>query len=600
MICRSIPRRRSTRCDTTVAPKRPPPKSKRQFKTRTSTESLNAAPARADYEADRARLHCKSFPVSSTRRVLGTDPSSSSAPSSHLGERSSLVVLGVACAGSLAVSVILIAGWHAFVPDDVYFYLKIADSLYRGLGSTFNGLTLTNGYHPLWMGFTVLARALGGADPRSYIRVHLVLCALGNVAALVLSRRVARALGLRGDVAPVLIAVFVSFNFVGSEQHVSLPLLMASVLVVTRLIAAEETRARSWIGSGVLLGLTLLARLDNVFAMSGLALVAAGSGAGRATIVRRALWLGAGALVCILPYLLWNVLHFGHLEPISGAIKSALAGQVGWNPGKLGRQGMFLTLAALCAPPLGFTLWRTRQQLAANGFMLGVALHALYVVWRLEGVWTWYFAGELIVLALLLERARAELNLRLIEWLLPLAAALVLFHVVRVKRTELMGKSERPFYLDTAAYIDAHTAEREGTALCCSPGAVGFFSHRPVFALDGLTGDYAFHALAADRGLYEALEEIGVRYVITLGPQSSELPVLIRMTAERGHGGEAVSFAGKVDDDGTARPTAVGLFSPLEARSVGWLRTDMDNLVGSDFSARDWALWRLSPVAPEH
>jgi hypothetical protein len=125
---------------------------------------------------------------------------------------------------------------------------------------------------------------------------------------------------------------------------------------------------------------------------------------------------------------------------------------------------------------------------------------------------------------------------------------------------------------------------------------VAFFSHRPIFALDGLTGDFSFHKRAGERGLYGALAEIGVRYVLTLGPRSTELPQLIRATQARGHGGESVSFAGTIADDGTANSYAIGLFSPLLARSVGWVRTERDNLVATDFSSRAWALWRLSQL----
>src|SRR6202789_4600788 len=41
-----------------------------------------------------------------------------------------------------------------FVEDDFYYYLKVAQNVAAGLGSTFNGITRTNGYHPLY--FVVL------------------------------------------------------------------------------------------------------------------------------------------------------------------------------------------------------------------------------------------------------------------------------------------------------------------------------------------------------------------------------------------------------------------------------------------------------------
>src|ERR1700759_3733432 len=35
--------------------------------------------------------------------------------------------------------------------DDFYYYLKIAQNLAHGRGSTFNGIVSTNGYHPLYL-----------------------------------------------------------------------------------------------------------------------------------------------------------------------------------------------------------------------------------------------------------------------------------------------------------------------------------------------------------------------------------------------------------------------------------------------------------------
>jgi hypothetical protein len=44
-------------------------------------------------------------------------------------------------------------GWFLlnFVGDDALFYVVIANHFAHGLGSTFDGINPTNGYHPLWM-----------------------------------------------------------------------------------------------------------------------------------------------------------------------------------------------------------------------------------------------------------------------------------------------------------------------------------------------------------------------------------------------------------------------------------------------------------------
>ena len=44
-----------------------------------------------------------------------------------------------------------------FFQDDSYFYLQVASNIAAGHGSTFHTITPTNGYHPLWMAFCVLA-----------------------------------------------------------------------------------------------------------------------------------------------------------------------------------------------------------------------------------------------------------------------------------------------------------------------------------------------------------------------------------------------------------------------------------------------------------
>lgn len=46
-------------------------------------------------------------------------------------------------------SVVLIANPELFFVDDCYFYFQVAYHVAHGAGSTFNEITLTNGYHPL-------------------------------------------------------------------------------------------------------------------------------------------------------------------------------------------------------------------------------------------------------------------------------------------------------------------------------------------------------------------------------------------------------------------------------------------------------------------
>src|SRR5262245_48760244 len=66
----------------------------------------------------------------------------------------------------------------AIYADDFFYYLEIAERVLAGEGFTFDGVTPTNGFHPLWMAILVTLGAL--APPRDaafFLLLHVVLAA---------------------------------------------------------------------------------------------------------------------------------------------------------------------------------------------------------------------------------------------------------------------------------------------------------------------------------------------------------------------------------------------------------------------------------------
>ena len=64
--------------------------------------------------------------------------------------RAALLLFGI----SVIPYVFMYGMWttsHLFLPDDAYYYFKIAYNIHAGAGSTFDGINPTNGYHPLWI-----------------------------------------------------------------------------------------------------------------------------------------------------------------------------------------------------------------------------------------------------------------------------------------------------------------------------------------------------------------------------------------------------------------------------------------------------------------
>lgn len=487
----------------------------------------------------------------------------------------------------------------AFVPDDVFFYLNIADHIVRGHGSTFNGAVPTNGYHPLWMLVAVAERAIVGGKGEALLRVHLAVSLALNVlsvgAYLLLARRY---LPSPAGLGAALIAAYITFNHLGSELHLALPLLILSLGLTARNLRRADAGTMWLCAQGAAMGLTLLGRLDSVFVLVVLGLATAVlPGAPRVLSWRRLLLVGGTATLTVAPYIVWNLVRFGHPVPISGAIKMGLARH--GHSAMLGNQTIVLIVAVLCAAPL--LLWRARARPDRwlGALWCGTAVHLAHVLSSMIAVWTWYFLGELLVAAVLADLAgsfilRRWALIRSGPWPLRVIAAslsVALITVALVRGTH--RERDVPWFRTVTAWYNTHVPAKHGIAVAIAPGSQGYFSHHPILALDGLTMDRAFYQDAANRGVYAALRDRGVRYVMSPGPKAPRIAQLQAVTAELGHGGEGVGFhAG----DDIATLAQLSVFSPFLGRSVGSLRTDASTLV-ADFGAlgasSQLALYRL-------
>lgn len=73
-----------------------------------------------------------------------------------------------------------------FIRDDAYYYFKIAQNISMGLGSTMDGIHLTNGYHPLWMLVCIPIFALARFDLILPLRVLLIVMSLLSVSTAII------------------------------------------------------------------------------------------------------------------------------------------------------------------------------------------------------------------------------------------------------------------------------------------------------------------------------------------------------------------------------------------------------------------------------
>ncbi|HVN16175.1 MAG TPA: hypothetical protein VMT73_10585 [Anaerolineales bacterium] len=164
------------------------------------------------------------------------------------------------------------ASW--FTRDDAYYYFKVAQNISEGHGSTFDGVGLTNGYHPLWMLVCIPIFALARFDLILPLRILLLVQAALSAATAVLIYRlikssVSEALG-------IIAASWWAFNWYihGTLYQMGLESALAS-FTATLLIYQLLKMERSWrtspltrrqvIGLAIFALLALFSRLDLVF-----------------------------------------------------------------------------------------------------------------------------------------------------------------------------------------------------------------------------------------------------------------------------------------------------------------------------------------------
>jgi hypothetical protein len=443
-----------------------------------------------------------------------------------------------------------------FLPDDSYFYLVIARNIVSGQGSTFHGITETNGYHPLWMLWCVAADRIAGEDKTVLPRVVFAIQLCLTVGMVALFLRVTSRLGLRhGWIAVPVLAGYFLTGMYGSEAHLNGLCVAWALLLFVGLGSRRPPPARSgstlpWVLLGVSLGLALLARLDNVFFCAALFVAAMALPKHPDAMPRalRVLLLLSSAGTVVIPYLAQNWFHYGHLVPISGSIKSALP-EISIRISNLGTLGALVSIAGLVSITVGAlpgTPPLLRATLLATG--AGVLAHAVYIVTctRPNIPWSWYYVPGVLLLSLLAAVAADRLSAR--QGRLParrlLTVATILLALggisrawLRYRDPEAAGinrftvRRETPrvrWQIALAEWMKVHLPPGSGVFVFDQPGALAYYSGLRVLPADGLVNDFTYDSEIQAVGIAAYLKRHRVHYYFGPLPSASgsgEVPV---------------------------------------------------------------------------
>src|ERR1700722_17936420 len=299
--------------------------------------------------------------------------------------------------------------------DDYFYYAIIADKL-ASLGKlTYDGTTLTNGFHPLWFLIVLTLRAVAGGLNGAFYAMLFAVFFASMIATYELARSFARALGASAALAPAVALVHCVATDVivasGMETAVDVPLLLWLLLEVAQAKPITPRRAAKL---GLIASLAILARLDIALvvpmAFVGWAVLARPT---LASFLRVLVPFGAAGLA-VPAYAAFNLRVFGGIMPVSAMAKQ-LVTRFGVNINYLRVAALWtgygrtagLTLVAGAGGLLGLPRRRARgqdvgrpQALFAGG--LALAFSAIFFCvntlngWMFFGWYAYPFAPALV------------------------------------------------------------------------------------------------------------------------------------------------------------------------------------------------------------
>lgn len=400
------------------------------------------------------------------------------------------------------------------IPDDAFYYMKLA--MHRAADGqwTFDGTNAATGFHLL---YGHLLHAVFAVSPdmdwRTLYRIVGVLASVTLGLSAWLTTRVAmREFGIA--CLPLALAPFLSHTALvqGTLMMESWLVLLFAALTVHGVTSRQPLQPANVLGLLSIGVLGSLSRTDFGMLPGILTVVAfCVRSPERNNLFMRSAVVLSGAVLGVILCLLHNHEVSGQFTQASAQVKlhwSAMAGHSILQPlgllasvifpglpdvERFGHPIKLIILASgVVLSAALFKAWRARHENPTGAALMAgaaftLAAYVLFYRHNSEALQIWYAANLLVPSSLLLAAMGHHLLRDRAKWLAPLVAAAYLLHGV----THLFAVPypQQAGLLKGAQYLNAHpVAERYGA---WNAGILGYFIHQPVVNLDGLTNDTA-------------------------------------------------------------------------------------------------------------
>ncbi len=443
------------------------------------------------------------------------------------------------------------------VVDDAYFYFGIARHIAMGAGATFDGSTMTNGFHAIYALLVVPIFWLFPQNAAAPVHLALTILSLFSAATgLVIYLAVRELSGRRAAIVAAFLWLFnpyvILISLSGVEVGVSTFFLSLCIYLYIRMKKGEY-KAGGALALGCATGLAILGRVDSVFMFVciGLDMFLSSLKGGEPVRVRfrRPFVYGATTLAVLSPWLAWSLLKFGTIRHISGVTLPNIAHTM-----YLDRYGTYFSwglvktelfqLRLWCSHILQYSggawlffllvigiLWTGRgktaetfkvnlRQFGSVGFaFLSTAMLVLFYALYFWG-WLrpWYYLSVVLVVTIGLgiplssmvgSSVSGRLFTRRMSVLLFALAAYLSVQSVLAWRSGLFGFQKQLY--DAAVWLNTHTEGNEKIG-AISAGIYGYMTRRTI-DLAGVVNEEAYRAMREKR-IFAYLLEKDISYLV--------------------------------------------------------------------------------------
>lgn len=423
------------------------------------------------------------------------------------------------------------------VPDDASYYLKIAQNFNEGKGFSFDGISRTSGFQPLWQYvliiFTLIFKTTPETTLRSVMIFQVIILFVSSLIFLkILKKFFEDEIVFAGS---LIFTIFVYFQYLNGMETPLMILIFLTLfyyILESKIFTVQNPKKE--FTTGLLLGLLMLARLDTVFfAVVIFAVIFAriftSDTIKRTVNLKSFFFIISATLLITLPYLIFNLYYFGNIIPISGYLKSTVP-QSGLNENFSEliqyREMFFGLLSAIYL----IVYFNNFKKFKTTAFTTGLAVMSagnillmIYILFYMNWViFPWYFTTFSIFFSFficLIFKIILSVNYlnsgRVIFKLL--SAIIILYWGAKIFNTYVFDSGISSNW-NVQSYKASQWAlnETKDTDLFAmkDAGHFSYFSRREVINLDGLVNSFEFQEILRDKRLNKYLGDNSVKYIV--------------------------------------------------------------------------------------